>query len=30
VFGAEQQGMITYLILEEQRRVDLLDVMWLD
>jgi hypothetical protein len=22
-------GMITYLILEDQRRVDLLDVMWL-
>ena len=23
------QGLITYLILEEQRRVDILDVLWI-
>lgn len=29
-FGPTGQGMITYLILEDQRRVDILDVLWLD
>jgi hypothetical protein len=29
VFGAEGQGMVTYLVLERQRRVDVLDVTWL-
>jgi hypothetical protein len=29
VFGPEGQGLVTYLILEEQRRVDALDVTWL-
>jgi hypothetical protein len=29
VFGAEGQGMATYLVLEWQRRVDVLDVTWL-
>jgi len=29
IFGAEGQGMVTYLILEYQRRVDLPDVTWL-
>ena len=28
-FGDHQQGMVTYLILEEQRRVDILSVLWL-
>lgn len=28
-FGLTAQGMITYLILEDQRRVDILDVLWL-
>jgi hypothetical protein len=28
-FGPTGQGMITYLILEDQRRVDILDVLWL-
>ena len=28
-FGPTDQGMITYLILEDQRRVDILDVLWL-
>jgi hypothetical protein len=28
-FGPAGQGMITYLILEDQRRVDILDVLWL-
>lgn len=28
-FGPRQQGMVTYLILDDQRRVDLLDVVWL-
>jgi hypothetical protein len=28
-FGAEHQGFVTYLILESERRVDLLDVLWL-
>lgn len=28
-FGPTGQGMITYLILEQQRRVDILDVLWL-
>ena len=29
VFGAEGQGMVTYLVVERQRRVDVLDVTWL-
>ena len=29
-FGPTGQAMITYLILEDQRRVDILDVLWLD
>ena len=29
-FGGHHQGMVTYLILEEQRRVDVLSVLWLD
>lgn len=29
-FGSTSHGMITYLILEDQRRVDILDVLWLD
>lgn len=29
-FGPSAQGMITYLIVEELRRVDILDVLWLD
>jgi hypothetical protein len=29
VFGATGQGMITFLILEDQRRVDILDVLWI-
>jgi hypothetical protein len=28
-FGPEHQGLITNLILDEQRRVDILDVTWL-
>ncbi len=28
-FGPSSQGMITYLILEDQRRVDILDVLWI-
>ncbi len=28
-FGPEHQGLVTYLILDEQRRVDVLDVLWL-
>jgi hypothetical protein len=28
-FGPIQQGLLTYLILERERRVDLLDVLWL-
>ena len=27
-FGPSGQGMITFLILEDQRRVDILDVLW--
>ena len=27
-FGSRGEGMVTYLILEDQRRVDLLDVQW--
>jgi hypothetical protein len=27
IFGSAGQGMITYLILEEQRRIDILDVL---
>lgn len=30
VFGAHGQGDVVYLILEDQRRVDLLDVLWMD
>jgi hypothetical protein len=29
VFGAQSQGLITYLILEDQRRVDILKVLWI-
>jgi hypothetical protein len=29
-FGSTRQGLITYLILDSQRRVDVLDVLWLD
>jgi len=28
-FGPEHQGMVTYLILDDQRRVDVLSVLWL-
>jgi hypothetical protein len=28
-FGPIQQGLLTYLVLERERRVDLLDVLWL-
>jgi hypothetical protein len=29
-FGAHHEGMVTYLILDGQRRVDILKVLWLD
>lgn len=29
VFGRQHDGMVTYLVLEDQRRVDVLDVLWL-
>ena len=29
-FGPIRQGLVTYLIVERQRRVDVLDVLWLD
>lgn len=29
VFGLQGQGLVTYLILERNRRVDILDVLWL-
>ncbi len=29
VFGPTHQGLVTYLVLERQRRVDVLDVLWL-
>jgi hypothetical protein len=28
-FGSSGEGMITYLILEDRRRVDILDVLWI-
>ena len=28
-FGPAHQGLVTYLILNDHRRVDLLDVLWL-
>lgn len=28
-FGPTGQGLITYLVLEDQRRVDILKVLWL-
>jgi len=28
-FGPTHQGLVTYLIVERQRRVDVLDVVWL-
>lgn len=28
-FGAAKQGLVTYLVLEEQQRVDVLRVLWL-
>jgi hypothetical protein len=30
LFGKDHQGMTTYLILEDQRRVDVLQVVWID
>jgi hypothetical protein len=30
VFGARGQGVVTYLILDEQRRVELLQLVWID
>jgi hypothetical protein len=30
LFGADQSGIAVYLILENQRRVDLVQVAWLD
>ncbi len=27
-FGPRHQGVVTYLVLEDQRRVDVLQVMW--
>lgn len=30
LFGARYQGKITYLILDDQRRVDVLRVVWID
>jgi hypothetical protein len=29
IFGSSGEGMITCLILEDQRRVDILDVVWI-
>ncbi len=29
-FGPNTEGMVTYLILEDQRRVDLLTIVWMD
>lgn len=29
VFGDQGEGLVTYLVLEEQRRVDVLRVLWL-
>lgn len=29
VFGPAGEGMVTYLVLDDQRRVDVLDVVWL-
>ena len=29
-FGPNTEGMVTYLILEDQRRVDLLNIVWID
>lgn len=29
IFGHSGEGMITYLILDMQRRVDILDVLWI-
>jgi hypothetical protein len=29
VFGEHHEGVVTYLILDDQRRVDLLSVLWL-
>jgi hypothetical protein len=28
-FGRHHEGMVTYLILENQRRVDVLSVLWM-
>jgi hypothetical protein len=28
-FGPHHEGLVTFLILEDQRRVDVLDVIWL-
>ena len=29
MFGPHSEGMVTYLVLEDQRRVDVLRVLWL-
>lgn len=29
VFGSGNEGLVTYLVLEDRRRVDVLDVLWL-
>jgi hypothetical protein len=29
LFGPSREGMVTYLILEDQRRVDVLQVVWI-
>ncbi len=28
-FGPDRQGLVTYLIVDRQRRIDVLDVLWL-
>ncbi|WP_170321349.1 hypothetical protein [Acrocarpospora pleiomorpha] len=28
-FGPEKQGMVTYMVLEDRRHVEILKVMWL-
>jgi hypothetical protein len=28
-FGPHREGMVTYLVLEDQRRIDVLQVIWL-
>jgi hypothetical protein len=29
LFGSDHEGMVTYLILDDQRRVDVLSVLWI-